>query len=97
MEESVSATVNIMGRPYRLKIGASEEESLRKAANLINEQAHLYGKSFAYKDHQDLLAMVALSQITQLIKLQNSTQFKDGELENKLTTINDLLDKHLEH
>lgn len=92
MEESVQATVNILGRPYRLRIAASEEEYLRKAADAINNQAKVYGKNFAYKDYQDLLSMVALAQITQLMKMQDNVKFKDSELENRLTTIKALLD-----
>lgn len=95
MDENVSATVNILGRPYKLKIGASDEQFLRKAAESINNQAQAYGKNFAFNDHQDLLAMVALTQITQLTKLQSGLKFKDSELEDKLTAINALLDDHL--
>ena len=63
-------TVNILDRPYKLKISRDDEYFLRKAADLIGEQAASYGKMYAYNDRQDLLAMVALTQITQLLKLQ---------------------------
>lgn len=86
------ATVNILGRPYRLKIPTTDEEFLRRAADAINNQAKVYGKNFAYKDHQDLLSMVALTQITQLMKIQENLKFKDTELESRLTTIKGLLD-----
>lgn len=94
--DHVSATVNILGRQYKLKIAASDEECLRKAADIINNQARLYGQNFAYKDHQDLLSMVALTQITQLAKLQEGAKFKETELEDRLNTINNLLEEQLD-
>lgn len=93
MKDSVMATVNIMGRPYRLRIALAEEEYLRKAADVINSQAKAYGENFAYKDHQDLLSMVALTQITQMLKLQDNQKFMNTELESRLMALNELLDQ----
>ena len=89
----IPATVYILDRPYKLKITPDEENQLRRAAELINSQAKSYGKMYAYGDNQDLLAMVALSQITLLLKLQDKQQFRDTHLEDRLTIINQLLDK----
>jgi hypothetical protein len=47
---------------------------------------------YAYNDRQDLLAMVALTQITQLLELQDRLQYKDTKLASRLTDINELLD-----
>ena len=87
------ATVHILGRPYRLKTNSDEEHYLRRAALLIDSQAKSYGKMYAYGDQQDLLAMVALTQITQLLRLQEREQFRDTRLEDRLTEINRLLGK----
>ncbi len=46
---------------------------------------------YAYNDHQDLLAMVALTQITQLTKIQNSLRYKDTDLAQKLQSIDSVL------
>ena len=92
----VSVTVNILDRKYKLRINATEEEYLRKAAELIDTQAHKYGEVYTYQDHQDLLAMVALTQITQLTKIQDGIKFKDTELMDKLNAINQLLSEHVE-
>ena len=89
----IPATVYILGRHYKLKIDPDDEEFLRKAAEVIDTQAKNYGKMYAYGDHQDLLAMVGLTQMTQLLKLQNRQQFRDTRLEGRLTAINRLLDK----
>lgn len=87
----IPATVYILGRHYKLKIDPDDEEFLRKAAELIDTQARSYGKMYAYGDHQDLLAMVGLTQMTQLLKLQDRQQFRDTRLEGRLTEINRLL------
>ena len=89
----IPATVHILNRPYRLKTNTDEEHFLRRAAELIDSQAKSYGRMYAYGDGQDLLAMVALTQITQLLKLQDKQLFRDTRLEGRLTEINRLLDK----
>jgi cell division protein ZapA (FtsZ GTPase activity inhibitor) len=86
------ATVYILDRPYKLKVRPDDEHFLRKAAETIDSQARSYGKMYAYNDRQDLLAMVALTQITQLLELQDRLQYKDIKLASRLTDINELLD-----
>lgn len=86
------ATVYILDRPYKLKVRPDDEHFLRKAAERIDAQAREYGKMYAYNDRQDLLAMVALTQITQLLELQDRLQYKDTKLASRLTDINELLD-----
>ena len=93
--ETVSASVSIMDRTYRLRVAAADEEALRKAAVAIDKQARQYGGMYAYNDHQDLLAMVALTQITQLTKMQDSLKFKDTELAQRLQSIDSVLEATL--
>ena len=92
-----SVTVTILNRTYKLTIDSSDEEALRKAAASIEEQARSYSKMYAYKDHQDLLAMVALTQITQLTKIQANLEYKDKELVKKLTDIDSVLTDATKH
>ena len=87
----IPATVHILDRPYKLRINSDDEQFLRRAAELIDSQAKSYGKMYAYGDHQDLLAMVGLTQITKLLKLEDKQQFRDTRLEGRLTEINRLL------
>lgn len=93
--ETVSASVNILGRTYKLRVAAEDEEALRKAAEAISVQAKNYGQMYAYNDHQDLLAMVALTQITQLTKIQDSLRFKDTDLAQRLNTIDSVMEQIL--
>lgn len=93
--ETVAASVTILGRTYRLRVAKEDEEALRKAADMIESQAKNYGNMYAYNDHQDLLAMVALTQITQLTKIQNSLRYKDTDLAQKLQSIDNVLERIL--
>ncbi len=90
--DTVAASVTILGRTYKLHVAKEDEEALRKAATAIDTQAKSYGNMYAYNDHQDLLAMVALTQITQLTKIQNSLQYKDTDMAQKLQSIDSVLD-----
>ena len=92
MMETIAASVTILGRTYRLRVAAEDEDALRKAAETIDAQAKNYGGMYAYNDHQDLLAMVALTQITQLTKIQNSLKYKDTDLAQKLRSIDSVLE-----
>ena len=89
----IPATVHILDRPYKLRISPDDEQYLRRAAELIDSQSKSYGKMYAYNDRQDLLAMVALTQITRLLKLEGRQQYRDTKLESRLSDINHLLDK----
>lgn len=90
--ETVSASVSIMDRTYKLRVAPEDEAALRKAATAIDKQARQYGDMYAYNDHQDLLAMVALTQITQLTKIQDSLKFKDTDLAQRLQSIDSVLE-----
>ena len=95
MMETISASVSILGRTYKLRVAKEDEAALRKAAEAIENQARQYGNMYAYNDHQDLLAMVALTQITQLTKIQDSLRFKDTDLAQRLQSIDSILEEIL--
>ena len=93
--ENVSVSVNILERSYKLTIAPQEETHLRNAASLIDAQARMFKKQYGHRDNQDLLAMVALMQGTELNKTKDSLQYKDNELIEKLTELDALLDNSL--
>lgn len=90
--ETIAVSVNILGRTYRLRVAPSEEAALRRAAQVIESQSKQYGSMYAYNDHQDLLAMVALTQITQLTKMQEQLRYKDYDLAGRLQSIDGVLE-----
>jgi cell division protein ZapA (FtsZ GTPase activity inhibitor) len=72
-------TISIADRPYRLAINnEKEEENVRKAARLINEKVKEYSTHYAFKDKQDLLAMVVLQFAAKVmdLELQNEMESK---------------------
>ena len=88
---SLSITVNIADRPYRLKIDAGEEETVRNAVKSINEKIKAYADSYAYKDKQDLLAMVALQFSTFALKYEVSAKTSDEQVIEKLIVLDNIL------
>lgn len=87
--------VMIAGRPYMMSVERDEEETVRKAAGLINETVLKYSKSFEYKDQQDLFAMITLQHVANSIRLESNITYKDNEMEKNLSRIDGLLKNHL--
>lgn len=92
---TLSITVNIADRPYRLKIEAGEEETVRKAVKSINEKIKAYADTYAYKDKQDLLAMVALQLSTYAVNHEESAKVNDDIIIGKLTILDNILSECL--
>lgn len=93
--DTISVSVNILERSYKLSIAAEDETRLRNAAASIDAHARVFKKQFSHRDNQDLLAMVALMQGTELNKTKDSLHYKDNQLIEKLTEIDSLLEHSL--
>lgn len=88
-------SVIIADRPYRLKIsGENEEVVLRQAGELINSKIHEYATNFAFRDKQDLLAMVALHFATDVVKSSESAEIQ-ASVSKKLADVEKMLDDYL--
>ena len=90
-----SITVNIADRPYKLKIDMEEEEVIRKAVKSINEKMKAYAESYAYKDKQDLLAMVALHFAITGDASEKEAKFVSEQLHESLLEIDSILSETL--
>lgn len=64
-------TVSILDRKYKLKVDSTKTESLQHAAEMVDSVARKYGKMYGYQDYQDLLAMVALTQMERLLSIDD--------------------------
>ena len=93
--EEISITVRIADRQYKLTIGKEEEEVFRKATKLLSEKLMEYAQNYAFKDKQDLLALVALQYTTSSLKFEEQASFKDNELIVKLSEIDKILNKNI--
>ena len=91
--EELSISLPIAERSYRLAIDKEHEELFRNAAKLIDKRIKDYSGSYAYKDKQDLLAMVALEYATGY--LQNDQLLSEKEIlwKSKLLEIDQALDE----
>lgn len=88
-------SVIIAERPYRLSIKSeSEEQMFRNAARLINEKMNEYGSNFAFRDKQDLLAMVTLQFAVEFLQFEGASQNRTRIL-GQLESLDRLLDENL--
>ncbi len=95
MTDELGVTIHIAGRPYRLFVKREEEESIRKAANLVDNQINLYAKTYSYHDKQDLLAMAALLFATNAMNTEAETAFIHEQLHGTLKAIDNTLEESL--
>jgi cell division protein ZapA (FtsZ GTPase activity inhibitor) len=82
-----SISISVADRPYKLVIDKEYEELFRRAAKLIDSRIKAYSNNYAYKDKQDLLAMVALDNTINLLQHERNTSEKETTLEKKLIEI----------
>lgn len=93
--DEITIKIIIAERTYKLRIPSSDEERVRKAAASINDRIKAYGNAYAYKDHQDLLAMTAIQLATSEANLKDELAFKNNRLDEKLHQLDELLTDHL--
>lgn len=93
MDNEFPITLIILDRSYKMKVTSAEEETIRKAVDRINKRAGEYKKAFAYKDMQDILAMMSVEMSTKIIKLEENDQYVNSKLMSKLEEIENVLDQ----
>jgi cell division protein ZapA (FtsZ GTPase activity inhibitor) len=93
--EEISISVTIADRPYRLTVLKNEEESVKKAAKLIDQKVREYSGHYAHKDKQDLIAMVALQYTTSLMNNESQSELQDNKASEKLIELDRMLSEHL--
>lgn len=95
MSDYIPITLNIAGRPYKLRAERNEEEAVRKAAKEIDGLLSQYAENAKHSDKQDLLAMAALHFATMGIRIMNESQFITNSLKPTLTHIDTVLNEAL--
>ncbi len=95
----LSISVKIADRSYKLVIAKEHDVLFKQAADLIEKRMKDYSGSYAYKDKQDLLAMVALEYATNYLQnermLSEHGQGQDYGQEEKLAKIDKILSDYL--
>jgi cell division protein ZapA (FtsZ GTPase activity inhibitor) len=95
--DELSISIAVADRNYRLVVEKEHEELFRKAAKLIDKRIKDYSVSYAYKDKQDLLAMVALEYATSYLQDEQLLVDKEEVFEHKLMEIDRTLSEQLQH
>lgn len=94
MKEQLISVI-IAERPYRLSVKSEEEEQIfREAGRLIREKMTEYGSTYAFRDKQDLLAMVTLQFAVESLSLKDKAE-NQAQLNEKLLKLERILDDHL--
>lgn len=87
----ININVIIADRPYPLKIKQHEEESVRKAAKLINEKVKDFRQVYAAKDKQDYLAMCSLLFAVDSVNSQGKSNINASEIDKELQNLDTIL------
>ncbi len=90
-DETVSMEAVIADRAYPLKVSKGDEEKLREAVKLVNDNIRQYQKLFAGKDKQDYMAMCLLNLSVENVKLQTQMEQSGQLLEEKITELDNIL------
>jgi len=91
----LTISVKIADRPYKLVIAKEHEVLFKQAAELIEKRMVDYSGSYAYKDKQDLLAMVALEYATNYLQDEHILSGHGQDQEQKLAKIDKFLTDYL--
>lgn len=95
MDDKLKIKISIADRVYPLTIQPKQEEGLRKAAKNIEAMIKQFEQNYAVRDKQDVLAMCALQFAAQTEQKDIDKSDETIEAEDKLRSLNDLLQKHL--
>ncbi|MEM6516266.1 MAG: cell division protein ZapA [Bacteroidota bacterium] len=95
MAEPLKIKLSIANRVYPLTISPSQEEGLRKAAKKIEAMIGQFEQNYSVRDKQDVLAMCALQFASQVEQKTIDKANVNEEVELKLESLNQLLQKHL--
>jgi|ERR1035437_9433072 cell division protein ZapA len=90
-----SISITVADRPYKLVVEKVQEEVFRNASKLIDKRIKEYSSSYAFKDKQDLLAMVALEYTVSFLQNEKETKASELVVDEKLTKIDKALNQLL--
>ncbi|HLP65368.1 cell division protein ZapA [Flavobacterium sp.] len=95
MDEKLKIKISIADRVYPLTVDVSQEEGLRSASKKIDTVIKQYEENYAVRDKQDVLAMCALQFAAQAEQKQINNSIDGTEAIERLTKLNDLLERYL--
>jgi len=93
--EKLKISVYIAERKYMLSVLPSEEAGVRSAVEQINVQLKELTGKYAFKDRQDILAMIALLNTTKMIEYEKNLNYMNDSFGKRLSEIDVLLQEQL--
>lgn len=73
-DDTVSMNVMIAERVYPLRVMLGDEEKVKNAVKLVNDNIKEYQRQYEGKDKQDYMAMCLLNLATEKVKLLTDVQ-----------------------
>jgi cell division protein ZapA (FtsZ GTPase activity inhibitor) len=96
MEEGkLKISVYVAERKYMLSVLPSEEAGVRNAVEHINQQIKELASKYAFKDRQDILAMIALMNSNKMLEYEKNLNFMNDSFVKRLHHIDELIDHTL--
>lgn len=95
MADNLRIKITIADRVYPMTIARDQEEGLRKAAKKIEAVIKQFEQNYAVRDKQDVLAMCALQFAAKTEQKGIESHEQLAEAEEKMASLNALLDKSL--
>ena len=95
MDEKLKIKISIADRVYPLTVELSQEEGLRSASKKIDVMIKQFEENYAVRDKQDVLAMCALQFASQTEQKKVDNAIDGTESIQRLTKLNELVDKYL--
>ncbi|SFB83402.1 cell division protein ZapA [Flexibacter flexilis DSM 6793] len=92
----ISIKIKIADREYPMKVEASEEEYIRRAAKQLNEAIVEYRERFGISDKLDILAMVAFDALADKIRTDNELTNTYKQLNGALAQLDAQISRELE-
>lgn len=93
--EMICINVELAQRTYRVNVRESERTVFEDASKMIDETIRGYEAKYAYKDKQDLLAMVLLQYVTAFIKQNRTLNDNNRMLNERLEAMLQNLEKSI--
>jgi len=95
MREKLKIKVSIADRVYPMTVLPEQEESLRLAAQKINNVIKHFEDNYAVRDKQDVLAMSALQFASKIEQMHIKEDDTNEEIEKRLVDLNEKLVNHI--
>jgi len=91
MSELIHIKVNIADKLFPLRVSSDEEESIRKAAELVNKKIKAYIEEYSIKDKQAAVSMCALELASELLNSENQKIIDQNNYIHQILEIEEIL------